>query len=106
MVAPDWSPLTLAEARSVLSEFPEFEHPTELITVSPRPFSAASVVATPRRNVFVKRHHRTVRDAAGLLEEHRFMRYLRARGAAVPCVFANRLGQTAIEIGEWTFEVH
>ena len=40
--------------------------------MSPRPFSAASVVKANGRRAFVKRHHRNVRDKEGLLEEHRF----------------------------------
>jgi Ser/Thr protein kinase RdoA (MazF antagonist) len=47
-----------------------------------------------------------VRDAEGLLEEHRFVAHLRACGAAVPRVFAAAWGETAIESGEWTYEVH
>ena len=106
LVKPDWPPLTLEEVRAVLSKFPDLDPSTRLLSVSPRPFSAASMVATPFRNVFVKRHHRTVRDALGLEEEHRFMCHLRTRGAAVPHVFADQLGQTAVEMGEWTYEVH
>jgi len=76
------------------------------LTVSPRPFSAASVAGVGGRRVFVKRHARTVRGAEGLREEHRFMAYLRTRGTAVPEVFATEDGETAAEIGEWTYEVH
>ena len=47
-----------------------------------------------------------MRDREGLLEEHRFLNYLRAHGAPVPRVFAAASGETAIEIGEWTYEVH
>jgi Ser/Thr protein kinase RdoA (MazF antagonist) len=64
------------------------------------------VVATSRGRVFIKRHHRTVRDREGLLEEHRFMEHLRANGVPVPRVLANYSGETTIERGEWTFEVH
>jgi Ser/Thr protein kinase RdoA (MazF antagonist) len=56
--------------------------------------------------VFVKRHHRTVREREGLLEEHRFLAHLLTRGAPVPRVLASAAGQTAIESGEWTYEVH
>jgi Ser/Thr protein kinase RdoA (MazF antagonist) len=80
--------------------------PIEILSVSPRPFSAASVVAATRGPVFIKRHHRTVRDAEGLLEEHRFVAHLCASGAHVPRVIANASGETAIERGEWTYEVH
>jgi len=34
------------------------------------------------------------------------MEHLRAHGAAVPRVYASTAGETAIEAGEWTFEVH
>ena len=106
LVEPDWPPLTLAEVRALLAEFPDCEKPSRILSVSPRPFSAASVVKAGSRDVFIKRHHRTVRDREGLLEEHRFLNYLHARGAPVPRVFAAASGETAIERGEWTYEVH
>jgi Ser/Thr protein kinase RdoA (MazF antagonist) len=106
LVEADWPPLNLAEARALLSEFPACGEATAILSFSPRPFSAASVVATRSGRVFVKRHHRTVRDAEGLLEEHRFLKHLFSAGAPVPRVFASASGQTAIEMGEWTYEVH
>jgi Ser/Thr protein kinase RdoA (MazF antagonist) len=62
-------------------------------------------VGTRTERVFIKRHHRTVRDREGLLEEHRFMKHLREHGAPVPRVLAALSGETAIERGEWTYEV-
>jgi Ser/Thr protein kinase RdoA (MazF antagonist) len=106
LVKPDWAPLTRAEVRALLRQFPGCEEPIEILNVSPRPFSAASVVATRSSRVFVKRHHRSVRDRDGLLEEHRFLAHLLAHGAAVPQVLANKTGETATEMGEWTYEVH
>ena len=106
LVEPDWPPLNFAEVRALLKQFPACGEAIEILSVSPRPFSAASVVATRSGRVFVKRHHRTVRDAEGLLEEHRFLEHLLDHGAPVPRVFANASGQTAIEMGEWTYEVH
>jgi Ser/Thr protein kinase RdoA (MazF antagonist) len=64
------------------------------------------VVRTAGGPVFVKRHHRSVRDREGLLEEHRFLRHLAAHGAPVPRVFETARGETAIETGEWTYEAH
>jgi Ser/Thr protein kinase RdoA (MazF antagonist) len=92
--------------RALLGQFPNCQEPIKILSVSPRPFSAASVVATSSGRVFVKRHHRTVRDREGLLEEHRFMNYLIDAGVQVPRVFAAASGETAIELGEWTYEVH
>lgn len=106
LVEPDWPPLGHDEVRTLLSQFPECGEPTEILSISPRPFSAASVVATRRGRVFVKRHHRAVRDREGLLEEHRFLDHLHAQGAAVPKVFAAASGETAIESGDWSYEVH
>ena len=106
LVEPDWPPLQLNEMRELLDQFPDCGSPTQINTVSPRPFSAAGVVATKTGRVFIKRHHRSVRDAEGLLEEHRFMGHLREHGAPVPRVFATSSGLTAIEKGEWTYEVH
>jgi Ser/Thr protein kinase RdoA (MazF antagonist) len=106
LVEADWPPLTLGEVRALLAEFPGCPEPVKILSVSPRPFSAASVVATGGGRIFIKRHHRTVRDREGLLEEHRFMTHLRAHGAQVSRVFAARSAETAIESGEWTYEVH
>ena len=103
---PDWAPLTLAEVRALLRQYTACGEPIRILSVSPRPFSAASVVATRGGPVFVKRHHRTVRDRDGLLEEHRFLTHLLAHGASVPRVFVSKTGETAIEMGEWMYEVH
>jgi hypothetical protein len=99
LVDADWPPLELAEVRALLSQYPGLGEPIEILSVSPRPFSAASVVS-------IKRHHRSVRDREGLLEEHRFIAHLRAHGAAVPGVYCAASGETAIEEREWTYEVH
>jgi Ser/Thr protein kinase RdoA (MazF antagonist) len=106
LVEPDWPLLTLGEVRALLSLFPGCGEPIEILSVSPRPFSAASVVATKNGRVFIKRHHKSVRDRDGLLEEHRFMQHLLEHGARVPRVYATSSGETAIESGEWTFEAH
>jgi Ser/Thr protein kinase RdoA (MazF antagonist) len=106
LVEPDWPPLTLDEIRGVLREYPALGPPKKVLMISPRPFSAASVVATQSQNVFIKRHHVTVRDAAGLREEHRFMAHLRAKGESVPRVFRAASGETSVKAGEWVYEVH
>lgn len=106
LVPPDWPPLTLDEVRVLLARFPAIGEPARILSVSPRPFSAASVVAVPGGPVFIKRHHRAVRDREGLLEEHRFLAHLLDRGAAVPRVFSDASGESAIEIGDSFYEVH
>jgi len=106
LVDPDWPPLTLGEVRALLKAFADIGEPIEIISSSPRPFSAASVIRTSGDRIFVKRHARAVRDAEGLLEEHRFMEHLRANGIGAPRIFAAASGDTAIEVDEWTYEVH
>jgi len=106
LAEPDWAPLTMEEVRALLVQFPKLGGPLEILRASPRPFSAAAVVTTERKPVFIKRHHRSVRDREGLLEEHRFLKHLHAHGAAVPRVFANAQGETAIEHRECVYEVH
>lgn len=106
LVKPYWPPLTTEEVRGILRFYPGLAGQPQLLTVSPRPFSAASVVRIGELSIFVKRHARAVRNAAGLHEEHAFMEHLRTRGASVPRVIADRHGNTAIETNEWTYEVH
>jgi Ser/Thr protein kinase RdoA (MazF antagonist) len=111
LVEPDWPALALDELRPLFARFSLLGEPAQILSVSPRPFSAAGVVAsqTPRgiaHRVFIKRHHRAVRDREGLLEEHRFLSHLFAHCAAVPRVLASDAGETAIEAGEWVYEVH
>jgi Ser/Thr protein kinase RdoA (MazF antagonist) len=106
LVEPDWPPLSLDEVRTLLNQFPECREPIQILSVSPRPFSAASVVSTQGGRVFIKRHHRSVRDADGLLEEHLFLAHLHSHGAPVPRVLTATTGNTVIETGEWAYEVH
>jgi Ser/Thr protein kinase RdoA (MazF antagonist) len=106
LVEPDWPPLTLDELRPLLAQFSDLGEPTHILSASPRPFSAAGVVAMQSSRVFIKRHHRSVRDREGLVEEHRFLSHLLTHGAAVPRVFASATGETTIESGDWTYEVH
>lgn len=106
LVEPDWPPLTIAELRKLFAIYPELGEPLEILSASPRPFSAASLVRATRGTVFVKRHAHAIRNREGLLEEHRFLAHLLAHDAGVPRVLANADGQTAIEIGQWTYEVH
>lgn len=106
LVEPDWPPLILNELEHLLEHFPAAGAPVAILSTSPRPFSAASVVETLRGQVFIKRHARALRDAEGLREEHRFMQHLLANGIGVPRVFETQSGDTAVETGEWTYEVH
>jgi Ser/Thr protein kinase RdoA (MazF antagonist) len=106
LVEPDWPPLALDEIRTLLERYPAVGEPSAIVSASPRPFSAASVIETRLGCVFIKRHSRLVRDAEDLMEEHRFIEHLRTNGVGVPLIFATDSGDTTIETGEWTYEVH
>lgn len=106
LTATDWRPLELAEVRWLLTQYPECGETVRIATRSPRPFSAAGVVETSDGSVFVKRHHRSVRNSEGLAEEHRFMAHLGEAGVHVPQVYRGLDGATAVERDEWLYEVH
>jgi Ser/Thr protein kinase RdoA (MazF antagonist) len=110
LVEADWPPLTLAEADRVLRRYPQAQGAARLLSVSPRPFSAGSVVEcpgdAPLGKVFVKRHHRMIRDREGLLEEHRLLEHLYPRCDLVRPALADADGETVVELEEWVYEAH
>lgn len=103
---PDWPPLTFAEVETLLRRFPSAGVVESLSWHSPRPLSAAALVRTSSREVFVKRHHHSVRSAPMLAEEHRFAAHLRNGGIPVPLALQDADGESAVAIGDWVYEVH
>jgi len=106
---PDWPPLTLPELDALLRDFPEAGGAREIRWRSPRPLSAAALVRADRgAEVFVKRHHVSVRTRESLAEEHGFLRYLAANDAPVVQVLVGSDGESVgvSEDGAWTYEVH
>src|SRR5690349_19389625 len=102
-VHPDWPPLTTAEVTVLLARYPALAADSAIRWHSPRPLSAAALVDTAVGSVFVKRHHRRVRTAATLAQEHAFMAWLRRAGVPVPAVLTDAEGRTAIALGDWTY---
>ena len=103
---PTWPAITPAEAVSILPHFPNAGRLIDLRWHSPRPFSAAALMATSRGEFVLKRHHRTLRDADGLAQEHAFIAHLRAAGLSVPEIMATGDGSGTVAAGEWTYELH
>jgi len=103
---PDWPMLTAAEVDTLLRGYPQLGTSVRIDWQSPRPLSAACLVETSRATVFVKRHHCSVRSVGTLGEEHRFIAHLRGNGIPIPAVLSDAHGQTAVAIGDWTYEVH
>lgn len=105
-VAPDWPALSTEDLQGVLHGFPQLGTLQHIDWHSPRPFSSAALITTDRGEWFVKRHHRLVRKAAWLEEEHAFIAHLRQAGLRVPQVQASGDGRTALALGDWCYEVH
>src|SRR6266567_181654 len=106
---PDWPPLTLPELDALLRGYPEAGGAREIRWRSPRPLSAAALVRTAQGDeVFVKRHHVSVRTRESLAEEHGFLRHLAANDAPVVQVLVSSDGESVgvSEDGAWTYEVH
>lgn len=80
-VAADWPAITEREVSWLRERFAPLAGAGRLLWHSPRPMSAAAIVETDGKRVFVKRHHGSVRTAASLAEEHRFIRHLADRSA-------------------------
>jgi Ser/Thr protein kinase RdoA (MazF antagonist) len=106
LVAPDWPVLEQGEVEKLLEKFPVTGGDVRIFTYSPRPFSAASVVEAGGGKFFVKRHHRSVRGATSLSEEHRWIEYLSGRTPLVKAPLADVDGRTVVTSEEWTYEVH
>ncbi|MBR7832826.1 phosphotransferase [Actinospica durhamensis] len=106
----DWPPLNPVELDLLLRGYPEAAGASRVEWHSPRPLSAAALVRTGLgTQVFVKRHHISVRTPASLGEEHRFLEHLVANGAPVVRVLADVHGRTVGvggDRGEWIYEVH
>jgi len=105
-VISDWPALTSAEVTRVLRHYPQLGAIKRLVWHSPRPFSAGCVMTTDSGDIFVKRHHLSVRGLEDLREEHRFISHLRSRGVAVSEVLRTNQGDTAVADDHWTYEVH
>ncbi|MEX3526757.1 MAG: phosphotransferase [Burkholderia sp.] len=103
----DWPLITREEVATLLAAYPRLAPLARLAWHSPRPFSAAVLARmADGGELFVKRHHASLRDVAGLEDEHRFIAHLRAHGLPVAEVLADARGSTATRRGDWTYEVH
>lgn len=105
-VAADWPAITDREVAWLRDRFTRLEGECRVLWHSPRPMSAAAIVESRAGRVFVKRHHHSVRTAAELAEEHRFMAHLADAGVPVVHVLQDRQGATALEHDGWTYELH
>src|SRR5215470_16171476 len=119
-VEPDWPPLTDREVTTLLARYGRPGAAT-VSWHSPRPMSAAALVrCSGGGEVFVKRHHTSVRTAGQLAAEHALAGHLRALGVPVPAVLRLAVkgdseggtgrwvggGTTTVRSGDYLYEVH
>ncbi|MGF6418934.1 Ser/Thr protein kinase RdoA (MazF antagonist) [Stenotrophomonas sp. AN71] len=105
-VAADWPPISTADIAWLRQRYPQLDARSQPRWHSPRPLSAAAIVSGTHGPVFIKRHHHSVRSGPCLEEEHRFIAHLATGGVPVVQVLPATDGHTAVEHGEWTFELH
>lgn len=105
-VAADWPPVGPQDIAWLRQHYPQLDGHGQPHWHSPRPLSAAAITGGAHGPVFIKRHHHSVRSAACLEEEHRFIAHLATAGLPVVQVLAAADGRTALEHGPWTFELH
>lgn len=105
-VAADWPPINATELAWLCNRYPQLDADSTLLWHSPRPMSAAAIVQGQHGRVFVKRHHRLVRSAMCLQEEHQFITHLASAGIPVTQLLHGHDGQTTIAHGDWTYELH
>ncbi|GBR55880.1 aminoglycoside phosphotransferase [Acetobacter senegalensis DSM 18889] len=119
----DWPCLTLDEVSDVLAHFANMPPARDVVWHSMRPFSAACVVQLAGEvsasagganaggqgarvtSCVLKRHARALRSATMLEQEHAFIRHLASKGLPVCPALALHNGHTALELGNWTYEV-
>jgi hypothetical protein len=104
LVEPDWAPLTLAEVRALLSQFPPCGEPIEILECEPAAVfrgqrGATRTVESSSSGIIAAC---AIGGIAGGASLHAHLRAWSA-GAARVC---KRNGRDGIEMGEWTYEVH
>jgi len=100
----DWPLIASGEARDALTAFgiPVDAH---IDWHSARPFSAVARLSTEDGQIrFLKRHHRALRNADALEEEHRFIAHLASRGLQVALPLSTQSGRTAFSRDAWCYE--
>lgn len=102
----DWKNLTLIDIKNLQEYYQELNGEVFILWNSPRPFSSAALIQVSHQIFFVKRSHRSFRSAQDLMQEHLFIAHLAQKGLRVPKLLMAQTGMTAVEIGDWSYEVH
>ena len=112
----DWLHITVPELHRLQSYYPCLQGSVQILWCSPHPFSSAVLVevmqalaSTGQTNLhsyFIKRSHRSFRRAQDILQEHAVLQHLASKNIPVATLIASNCGLTALEMGDWTYEVY
>ena len=112
----DWVHITVPELHHLQPYYPCLQGSVQILWCSPRPFSSAVLVevmqalaSTGQTNLypyFIKRSHRSFRRAQDILQEHAVLQHLASKNIPVATLISSNCGQTALELGDWTYEVY
>ena len=112
----DWLHMTVPELHRLQSYYPCLQGGIQILWCSPRPFSSAVLIevvqalaSTGQTNLhpyFIKRSHRSFRRAQDILQEHAVLQHLANKNIPVGTLISSNCGQTALEVGDWTYEVY
>lgn len=117
----DWAHISAPDLASLQQHYPCLQGRIETLWCSPRPFSSAvrvkvlqdqtlpdgvSTAATSAPQYFIKRSHRSFRSARDILQEHAVLQHLARKGIPVAKLMSSNYGLTALELGDWSYEVY
>lgn len=112
----DWLHITVPELHRLQSYYPCLQGSVKIMWCSPRPFSSAVLIevmqalaSTGQTNLYpycIKRSHRSFRRAQDILQEHAVLQHLASKNIPVATLISSNCGQTALEVGDWTYEVY
>ena len=112
----DWVHITVPELHHLQPYYPCLQGSVQILWCSPRPFSSAVLVEvmqalastgqTNFHSYFIKRSHRSFRRAQDILQEHAVLQHLASKNIPVATLISSNCGQTALELGDWTYEVY
>ncbi len=102
----DWQYLIVRDIEHLQKYYQALSGDFSILWNSPRPFSSAALIQVAQQTFFVKRSHRSFRSAQDLMQEHLFIAHLAKKGVHVPQVLTAQTGMTAVEIGDWSYEIH
>ncbi len=112
----DWAHLTVSELHNLQPYYPCLQGSVQILWCSPRPFSSAAVIEVTQdaastdkigsRSYFIKRSHRSFRNAQDIFQSMLFCNIYASKNIPVATLIASNCGLTALEMGDWTYEVY